>query len=96
MNEPTTYQIVVKGRASARLLRPLLDDFTVDHDDDGTTCLIGRVSDAAHLHGILAHLTAVNAELISVGRLSAAAATKANHPTTNHPETTTKEASNQP
>jgi hypothetical protein len=69
MNEPTTYVIVVKGRASARLLRPLLDDFTIEHDADGAaTHLVGEVSDAAHLHGILAHLTSVNAELISVSR----------------------------
>jgi hypothetical protein len=96
MNEPTTYLIVVEGRASARLLRPLLDDFTVDHEADGTTHLVGQVSDAAHLHGILAHLTAVNAQLISISRLSPAA-TAATEPSNNtNPDTTTKEASNQP
>jgi hypothetical protein len=36
MTERTTYEIVIRGRASARLLRPLLDDFTFDHGgDDG-------------------------------------------------------------
>ena len=31
MFEPTTYEIVIRGRASARILRPLLDDFACDH-----------------------------------------------------------------
>ena len=30
MPEPTTYEIVLRGRPSRRLLRPLLDDFTID------------------------------------------------------------------
>ena len=70
MSEPTTYEIVIRGRATARLLRPLLDDFSVDHAGDhagdGVTRLIGQVRDAAHLHGVVAHLTSVNAELISI------------------------------
>ena len=69
MTEPTTYEIVLRGRASARLLVPLLDDFTVDHAHDGTTRLIGEIRDASHLHGVLAHLTAVNTELISITSL---------------------------
>ena len=32
MTEPTTYEIVIRGRAVARLLRPLLDEFAIDHD----------------------------------------------------------------
>jgi hypothetical protein len=66
MSEPTTFEIVIKGRASARLLRPLLDDFTFHHCDDGTTRLVGVVRDAAHLHGVVSHLTSVNVELISI------------------------------
>jgi hypothetical protein len=69
MPEPTTYEIVIKGRAVARLLRPLLDDFTFDHTADGVTRLIGEVRDAAHLHGVVAHLTSVNAQLISIAPL---------------------------
>ena len=80
MPEPTTYEIVVRGRASARLLRPLLDDFTVEHTADGTTRLVGEIRDASHLHGVVAHLTAVNAELISITPL---------HPPTNHQERAT-------
>jgi hypothetical protein len=70
MNTTTTYEIVIKGRATARFLRPLLDEFAVDHSVDGVTRLTGDVRDASHLHGIVAHLTSVGAELISIGPLN--------------------------
>ena len=66
MFEPTTYEIVIRGRANARVLHPLLDDFVCDHTVDGITRLIGEVHDPAHLHGVVAHLTSMNAELISI------------------------------
>ncbi|MDW3214736.1 MAG: NAD(P)-dependent alcohol dehydrogenase [Ilumatobacteraceae bacterium] len=70
MAEPTTYEIVLRGRPSRRLLRPLLDDFTIDAPsdtaDDGVTRLVGDVGDPAHLHGIVAHLTSVNIDIISI------------------------------
>lgn len=66
MPEPTTYEVVIRGRASARLLRPLVDDFSIDHTGDGTTRLVGDIRDASHLHGLLVHLTSVNVELISI------------------------------
>lgn len=65
-HEPTTYEVVIRGRASARLLWPLLDDFAIDHSSDGVTRLVGDIGDASHLHGILVHLTSVNAEVISI------------------------------
>ena len=67
MSTPTTYEIVIKGRASTRFLRPLIDDFVIDHSVEGVTRATGDVRDAAHLHGIVAHLTSVGAELISIG-----------------------------
>jgi hypothetical protein len=67
MTEPTSYAIVIRGHAPARLLRPLLDDFSFDRTELGVTRLIGEIRDAAHLHGVVAHLTAVGVELISVG-----------------------------
>jgi hypothetical protein len=70
MNTTTTYEIVIKGRATARFLRPLLDEFEVDNDTDGVTRLTGDVRDASHLHGIVAHLTSVGAELISIGPIT--------------------------
>jgi hypothetical protein len=66
MPETTTYEIVLRGRPSARLLRPLLDDFTFDHGGDGITRLVGEIGDRSHLHGVLAHLTSVNVDVISI------------------------------
>ena len=83
MPEPTTYEIVLRGRPSHRLLRPLLDDFTIEASPDGgagcLTRLVGDIGDPAHLHGIVAHLTSVNLEIISIAPA---------HPTQIH--TTTK------
>ena len=70
MPDPTIYEIVIRGRASARLLRPLLDDFAVDHAGAGVTRLVGTIRDPSHLHGVLAHLTSVGAELISLAPLA--------------------------
>ena len=69
MTAATTYELVLRGRASARLLRPLLDDFVIDHSVPGVTRLVGPVLDPSHLHGVLAHLTSVGVELVSVGRV---------------------------
>lgn len=74
MFERTTYEIVIRGLATRRLLRPLLDDFACDHSTDGVTRLIGDIRDSAHLHGVVAHLTSVNAELISIAPLDSVAA----------------------
>jgi hypothetical protein len=73
MSQPTTYEIVIRGRVSARLLRPLLDDFTIDHARNGVTRLVGTIGDASHLHGVLAHLTSVNIEVISLAPLDCTA-----------------------
>ena len=90
MTATNTYEIVIRGRATARFLRPLLDDFAVDHSIKGLTRLTGDVRDAAHLHGIVAQLTAVGAELISIGPITPAAPQTITHPSTpnetsNHP-----------
>ena len=55
---PRTYEIVVVGQVSRRLLGPLLDDFTVTHAD-GCTRLTGPVRDPSQLHGVLRHLTSL-------------------------------------
>ena len=72
MSERTTYEIVIRGRASARLLRPLLDDFSVDHATAGVTRLVGDIRDASHLHGVLEHLTSVSAEITSIAPVAPA------------------------
>jgi hypothetical protein len=66
MPEPTDYEVVIRGRASARILRPLVDDFTVDHSRAGVTRLLGTIRDASQLHGVMVHLTSVGAEVISI------------------------------
>ncbi len=68
--EPTTYEIVIRGRVSARVLLPMIDDFVLDRTDRGVTRLRGIVRDAAHLHGLVAHLGSVNAELVSLTPLT--------------------------
>jgi hypothetical protein len=87
MTTTTTYEIVIKGRASARLLRPLVDEFAIDHDIEGVTRLTGDIRDASHLHGIVAHLTSVGAELISIGPLTPTLQTTT-HMHDLHPSTT--------
>ncbi len=66
MSEPTTYEIIIGGHASERLLWPLLDDFAMDHPQPQRTRLTGIIRDSSHLHGVLAHLTSVAVEVISV------------------------------
>ena len=75
MPERTTYEIVLRGRPSRRLLRPLLADFRIDISSEcGADCatrLVGVIGDPAQLHGIVAHLTSVNVEIISIAPASA-------------------------
>jgi hypothetical protein len=70
MSEPTAYEIVLRGRPSLRLLSPLVDDFTIATSPDrGAGCftrLVGNIGDPAHLNGIVAHLTSVNLEIVSI------------------------------
>ena len=66
MNEPTAYEIVIRGHATDRILGHLSDDFAIDHPRSGTTQLTGVIRDPAHLHGVLAHLTAVAIDIVSV------------------------------
>ena len=66
MDKPLTYEIVIRGRASERVLGPLIDDFVVDHPVAGQSRLVGVVRDPAHLHGVVAHLTSIAAEIISL------------------------------
>ncbi|MCU1504542.1 MAG: hypothetical protein JWM12_3896 [Ilumatobacteraceae bacterium] len=93
MTTTTTYEIVIKGRASTRFLRPLIDDFVIDNSVEGVTRVTGEVRDASHLHGIVAHLTSVGAELVSIGPI-----TPTQHTATEMPDlrpSTTNEASTQ-
>jgi hypothetical protein len=66
MPDVHTHEIVLRGRLSGRLLDPFLDEFTVEHDVSGLTRLSGCVRDTSHLHGLVAYLASINAELISI------------------------------
>ncbi len=85
MTGPWTYELVLRGRASTQLLRPLLDDFTLDHTSPGVTRLVGQVIDTCHLHGVLAHLTSVGVELISVAPTGTSAGLPVPTPAPHHP-----------
>ncbi len=84
MNEPITYEIVIRGHASERLLARLCDEFSVDTPAGGHTRLVGDVRDAAHLHGVINQLTSLAIEIVSL--------TPASPPNPSDPSTPTKEA----
>ena len=66
MNEPTTYEIVIRGRASERILARLCDDFSIETIAGGDTRLVGVIRDAAHLHGVVTHLTSLAIDIVSL------------------------------
>ena len=70
---PTRYEIEIGGHASDRVLRPVIDEFTVEQTGAGTTRLVGEIRDSSHLNGLLAHLTSLNVEMIGLRRLHDAA-----------------------
>ena len=66
---PTRYEIELGGHASERVLRPVMDEFTVEMTEAGTTRLVGDVRDSSHLNGLLAHYTSLNIEVVALRRL---------------------------
>lgn len=71
MPDVHTHEIVLSGRLGSHLLGPFLDDFTIEVDTVGSaatgcTRLVGTVRDSSHLHGLVAYLASINAELISI------------------------------
>ena len=84
----TRYEIEIGGHASDRVLRPVVDEFTVELTSAGTTRLVGHVRDPSHLNGLLAHFTSLNVEVIGLRRVEMQASTAADIPTntpTNNP-----------
>ena len=63
---PHRYQIEIRGRATERILRPVTDEFAIDTTPAGNTRLTGEIRDPSHLHGLLAHFTSMNAEVVSL------------------------------
>ena len=66
MTEPSTYEIVLRGHLSARLLARLRDDFSIDNDAGHQTRLIGEIRDPAHLHGVVTQLTSLAVDIVSL------------------------------
>lgn len=63
------YQIEIRGRATERILRPVTDDLSIENTQAGNTRLTGEIRDPSHLHGLLAHFTSMNAEVVGLRRL---------------------------
>ena len=72
MTEPTRYEIEIRGRATERLLHPVIDDFGIEATECGTTRLVGEILDPSHLNGLLAHFTSMNVEVVGLRRLGPA------------------------
>ncbi len=66
MNEPTTYEIVIRGRASERILARLTDDFSIETIAGRHTRLVGEIRDPAHLHGVINQLTSLAIDIVSL------------------------------
>jgi len=66
MNTTATYEIVIRGHATERILGVLVDDFAIDTTTGGVTRLTGEVRDSSHLHGVMHHLTSLAIEIVSV------------------------------
>jgi hypothetical protein len=64
------YEIRLKGRLAPRWAA-WFDDFTLTHEDDGTTVIRGEVVDQSALHGLLQKVRDVGVPLVSVVRVAA-------------------------
>ena len=63
------YEIEIRGRATERTIRPATDEFAIENTQAGNTRLTGEIRDPSHLHGLLAHFTSMNAEIVGLRRL---------------------------
>jgi hypothetical protein len=66
---PTRYEIEIGGHASDRVLRPVVDEFTVELTGAGTTRLVGPIRDSSHLNGLLVHFASLNVEVMGLRRI---------------------------
>lgn len=65
---PAGYVLRVAGHLDPHWA-PWFGEFTLTHDDDGTTTLRGTVADQAQLHGILTKIRDLGVTLIFVAAL---------------------------
>ena len=76
---PSDYRLRVSGHLDQRW-SSWFDDLTVTHQDDGTTCLTGAVTDQAHLHGLLTKIRDLGVTLIFVEVVGVTTADQATSP----------------
>ena len=62
---PSGYRLRVAGHLDQHW-SSWFGDLTLTHEDDGTTCLTGAVTDQAQLHGLLTKIRDLGVTLISV------------------------------
>ncbi len=80
MPRPSRYEIEIRGRATERILRPVVDDFQIDVTGHGTTRLVGDIRDASHLNGLLAHFTSMNVDVVGLRRIDSPDPTRSEFP----------------
>lgn len=88
-----THQILLRGRIARHLLGPFRDEFTVDHDEVGVTRLVGTVRDPSHVHGLVAYLASINAELIAITPVTSPSNPDTSNPNTSNPSTSNPRSS---
>lgn len=66
MNEPTAYEIALRGNVGPRSLRPLIDDFEIIESEPGVTRLVGVIRDSSQMHGLVAHLASRGIGLLAI------------------------------
>jgi hypothetical protein len=63
-----TYQIIVSGHLDLKW-KDWFDGFSITHQADNETCLVGAVADQGALHGLLAKVRDLGLSLTSVRRV---------------------------
>lgn len=81
MNESITYEIVIRGHASERILTRLRDDFSIETIAGGQTRLVGVIRDSAHLHGVINQLTSLAIDIVSLAPAEPNLHTQSTNPT---------------
>jgi hypothetical protein len=78
--DPSGYQLRVNGHLDQHW-SSWFGDLTLTHEDDGTTCLTGAITDQAQLHGLLTKIRDLGVTLISVEAVDVTTTERATPPT---------------
>jgi hypothetical protein len=78
--DPSGYQLRVNGHLDQHW-SSWFGDLTLTHEDDGTTCLTGAITDQAQLHGLLTKIRDLGVTLISVEAVDVTTIERATPPT---------------